>query len=96
MINDIEYRNNFSKKISESNKLRHQRGDVKKIQESYSWIGKKHKTETIEKMKESKKGQGIGIANSQYGTKWITNGNENKKIKKDVELPQDWWYGVSK
>jgi len=96
MINDVEYRNNFSKKISESNKLRHQRGDVKKIQESYSWIGKKHKTETIEKMKESKKGQGIGITNSQYGTKWITNGNENKKIKKDVELPQDWWYGVSK
>jgi hypothetical protein len=96
MLNDYEYREMITKKASESNKLRHQRGDVKRIQESYSWVGKKHKVETIEKMKNSKKGQGVGITNSQYGTKWITNGKENKKIKKETELPKDWWYGVSK
>ena len=96
MQNDCEYREMIIKKASQSNKLRHQRGDVKRIQESYSWVGKKHKTETIEKMKNSKKGQGVGTTNSQYGTKWITNGKENKKIKKDMDLPQDWWYGVSK
>ena len=96
MLNDSEYRNKLTKKTSESNKIRHQKGDIVSINEIYSWVGKKHKTETIEKMKNSKKGQGVGITNSQYGTKWITNGKENKKIKKDTELPKDWWYGVSK
>ena len=96
MLNDSEYRKNFSKKTSESNKIRHQQGNLKPIHERYSWVGKKHKTETIEKIKNSRKGQGFGVTNSQYGTKWITNGKENKKIKKDVELPENWWYGVSK
>jgi hypothetical protein len=95
MLNDIEYRNKFKNLATKWNKIRHQRGDFKRIQEWYSWVGKKHKPETIEKMKDSKKGQGIGITNSQYGTKWITNGKENKKIKNDMELPQNWWYGRS-
>lgn len=30
--------------------------------------------------------------NSQYGTMWITNGRENKKIKKDVDNIPDGWY----
>ena len=34
-------------------------------------------------MSESSKGIGSGVNNSQYGTCWITNGTENKKIKKD-------------
>ena len=28
--------------------------------------------------------------NSQYGTMWITNGTENKKIKKDEPIPEGW------
>ena len=47
------------------------------------WNGAKHTNETIQKMKEVKKGWGIGETNSQYGTCWITKNNENKKIKKD-------------
>lgn len=34
-----------------------------------------------------------GTKNSQYGTKWITNGLEVKKIKNDEELPEGWKYG---
>jgi group I intron endonuclease len=93
---DEEYRKKRSVQISEANKKRHQRGDIKPIQENYSWIGKNHRPETIQKMKESKKGQGSGIHNSQYGTKWITNGTENKKIKSTESLPIGWWYGVKK
>jgi len=48
-----------------------------------TWLGKNHKPETIEKMKKSSKGKHIGDKNSQFGTCWITNGQENKKIKKE-------------
>ena len=39
-------------------------------------------------MKEKQKGH----LNSQFGTMWITNGVENKKIKKDVDIIPDGWY----
>jgi hypothetical protein len=44
-------------------------------------------------MSEVKKGTGIGIKNSQYGTCWITKNNENKKIKKTEINPylNDGW-----
>ena len=44
------------------------------------WLGKKHTQESISKMRKSKN---AGEKNSQYGTCWITNGIENKKIKKE-------------
>ena len=46
-------------------------------------------------MKESKKGQGVGKNNSQFGTRWITNGSENKKLKKETPLPENWYYGYT-
>jgi len=48
-----------------------------------TWFGKKHTPETIEKIKKSTKGKQTGEKNSQFGTCWITNGQENKKIKKE-------------
>jgi group I intron endonuclease len=44
------------------------------------FLGKNHTDETKQKMKKSKN---VGLSNSQYGTCWITNGVENKKIKKE-------------
>ena len=96
MREDEEYRLNYSKKISQANKKRHTRGDIKSIQETYNWLGKKHKQETIERMKQVKKGHGLGEKNSQYGTKWITNGINNKKMKKEEKLPEGWKYGYGK
>jgi hypothetical protein len=90
---DEEYRKKRSKQISESNKKRIQKGELKSWKENYDWTGKKHTTETLQKMKESKKGHGIGEQNSQYGTKWITNSEINSKIKKDEPLPEGWRYG---
>tara|TARA_R110000803_G_scaffold20502_4_gene52693 strand:- start:91 stop:747 length:657 start_codon:yes stop_codon:yes gene_type:complete len=55
--------------------------------------GKKHSDETKKKMSESSKGKGVGKANSQYGTFWVSNGVKNKKIKKDTEIPKSWFKG---
>jgi hypothetical protein len=90
---DEEYRKKRSTQISESNKKRHQMGEMKPIQEYYSWEGKKHKPETIEKIKSSKKRQGIGESNSQYGSQWINNGIKNKKIKMMGIIPTGWKLG---
>lgn len=55
--------------------------------------GKKHTEETKMKIgiKNSKNQTGIG--NSQFGTMWITNGTENKKIKKVDIIPEGWYKG---
>ena len=55
-------------------------GELKPI-----WFGKTHKDETKNKLKETFKyiGHQQGEKNSQYGTCWIHNGIENKKIKKE-------------
>lgn len=47
--------------------------------------GKNHSGETKRKIKETRKERGVGegVKNSQYGTFWVTNGVENKKIKAD-------------
>jgi hypothetical protein len=80
---------NISKKISnlddyKKNKMKNG---------SASWVGKKHSDETKNKMSESSKGVGVGEKNSQYGTRWITDGFVNKKIKKDDIIPQGWYLG---
>jgi len=59
----------------------------------YDWKGKKHTDETKRKMSESSKGKGLGKSNSQYGTMWITNGTDNRKIKKIDLIPEGWYKG---
>jgi hypothetical protein len=58
-----------------------------------NWLGKNHRPDTIEKMKKSSIGKHDGEKNSQFGTCWITNGVENKKIKKTDEIPLGWRLG---
>ena len=51
-------------------------------------FGKTHSEETKAKMKLKASGRN----SSQFGTMWITNGQENKKIKKDVDIIPEGWY----
>lgn len=58
-----------------------------------TFTGKYHTDETKNKMRKSKN---IGETNSQYGTQWMTNGVENKKIKRentDYYLNNNWQVG---
>jgi hypothetical protein len=91
MKNDEEYCKKFTEKLSESAKRRHQQGELNTFK--YDWSGKNHSPETKKLISNSKKGTGAGNLNSQFGTQWITNGDENKKIKKGDIIPNGWKLG---
>lgn len=57
------------------------------------WLGKTHSEETKRKIGEANSIKMKGDGNSQFGTCWITNGTENKKIKKTDKLPKGWEFG---
>ena len=88
-LKDPEYRKEFVRKVGSSETLKklHREGKVKYD----TFTGRKHKPESIQKMKETKKGQGKGNTNSQFGTFWITDGKINKKT--NSEIPEGWYKG---
>ena len=58
-----------------------------------SFFGKTHTEETKQKISTIMKEKQSGSKNSQFGTCWITNGQENKKINKndlDIWLEQGY------
>lgn len=73
-------------KFREQMKKRWQAGLIK---HQDNWTGKRHKPETIERIKQTKLNQGVGSENSQYGTCWIhrTVSKESKKVTRS-ELPK--------
>lgn len=92
--NNSEYRQNYVQKMKIASYTQYiKRKESGDALFHLNWTDKKHKPETIEKMKKSKIGYGFGSNNSQFGTCWITNGTENKKIKKTEKLPKEWKYG---
>ena len=52
-----------------------------------------HTEETKNKISIAMKDNCSGKKNSQYGTMWITNGVDNKKIKKESIIPEGWSKG---
>ena len=58
-----------------------------------TWRGKKHSQETKDKIGQLNSINQKGEKNSQFGTCWITNGSENKKIKKNSIVPDGWVLG---
>lgn len=86
---DSDFKQRFSEAHRESMKKQYKNG--KRVPNPPNWTGRKHKAESIEKIKESKKGQGKGETNSQFGTFWITDGKANKKTKS--EIPEGWYKG---
>jgi hypothetical protein len=54
------------------------------------FLGKTHSEETKQKMRNADR---TGIKCSQFGTYWITNGIENKKMRKFDVIPDGWRRG---
>jgi len=86
--NDPIWLKNQSKKIKDA---------LNEVNFNYkTFLGKKHSEETKRKISEKNKIKQKGKKNSQYGTCWITNGFENKKIKKenlDKYISLGWYKG---
>ncbi len=86
---DEEYRKWYCEKVSIG-----RREFIKNNPENPNgWVGRRH-------TKESKKKIGVitskaqkGSGNSQYGTMWITNELENKKVPKDSDIPDGFRKG---
>ena len=55
--------------------------------------GLKHKESTKKLIGEKNSIYQKGEKNSQFGTYWITNGIENKKLKNNLEIPFGWYKG---
>lgn len=58
------------------------------------FTGKFHSEETKQKMSKIAS-ERTGDKNSQYGTFWITNGSENKKVRNLEDIPDGWYRGRS-
>lgn len=86
---DPEWYNKKCENISLGNKVAYDEGRRKKYH-FHDWTGEHHSEETKQKMRKSKN---VGSSNSQYGTCWITNEIENKKIKKNESTPIGWKLG---
>lgn len=76
----------------------HKASISKKMKEHYKtsvghFSNKVHSDSTKELMSKAKKNTGKDSANSQYGTCWITNEVENKKIYKGDLIPDGWRLG---
>jgi hypothetical protein len=81
---DEEFRTEFREKVSAGLKQRF-------TETEHHWKGQHHTEETKEKLRKPKN---IGSSNSQFGTMWITNGIQNRKIKKDLDfIPEGWYKG---
>lgn len=87
---DDEWHNKISLKIKELWKSEDYRS---KILPNIDWTGRSHSEETKNKIGKSNSIKQKGENNSQSGTCWITNGTENKKIKKDEQIPEGWKLG---
>lgn len=80
---DIEWKKYFCESVSNglTEYFKHNTG---------TFAGKNHTEETKQKLRKSKN---QGAKNSQFGSMWITDGNKNKKIKKDSIIPEGWYKG---
>ena len=89
---DETYRGYMSSKISEARRKEYKSGK-RKFNKSCNFKGKFHTDEAKQKISNSMRDKGIGINNSQFGTMWITNESENKKIQKLDQIPKGWRKG---
>lgn len=57
------------------------------------WNGRHHREEVKTQIGLTNSTKQLGVKNSQYGTCWITNEKENKKIHRGDSIPDGWKLG---
>lgn len=87
------YKEKHYQKMSLVQKKSFNESELRKETLKYDWTGRNHTEETKKLISDSNKYTGVGKDNSQYGTVWITNGSENKKIKRGDNVPDGWSFG---
>lgn len=86
LLNDDTWCEEWKKKISAGLKQHYLTNDG-------SFKDKKHTKKTKEKISNAMRSKTRGKNNSQYGTMWITNGSENRKLHKEEDIPSGWKRG---
>jgi hypothetical protein len=86
---DHELRDRLSKIYSLKLKDSHEAGKIRYD----TFTGKQHTDATKAAIGAKNSERQKGSKNSQFGTKWITDGTENKKIPKEQEIPEGWRLG---
>lgn len=94
-LSSIHSRNYSEEKLLEiKNKIRTTKAALYKSGEMCSpFKGKVHSKYTKSIIGKKSSIHQAGERNSQFGTMWITNGIENKKINKDYFIPEGWVKG---
>jgi len=87
-----QYRENHLDKLKNDEEYREFYLSTLKGGNNY-WLGKHHKEESKNKIGKSNSIKQKGDLNSQFGTCWITDGFENKKVKKEDAIPEGWELG---
>tara|TARA_R110000868_G_scaffold104726_3_gene288654 strand:+ start:20 stop:679 length:660 start_codon:yes stop_codon:yes gene_type:complete len=98
-MEDPNYRENHSKKMSESRKKDYENGKRERTY-FYDWYGKNHSEETKKILSKQRKGvYGLGENNSVYGRKWMNKDGVKKMVKKE-EIEEHtntgWLFGKMK
>jgi hypothetical protein len=92
-ISEEEISKRISEGIMNSDKKFNGTVSVSKKYPKSPFYGKRHSDSTKKKIGMSVSNKQIKEKNSQYGTIWITNGSENKKIKDLSQIPEGWYRG---
>ena len=86
---NVEYRDKITKVLRINTKETHRLGKLKYDTTKGKNISEEHKIKIGKKNSIKQKGE----RNSQFGSCWITNGEVNKKIKKNEIIPEGWKLG---
>jgi hypothetical protein len=88
--NDLNWKQKLYESQSKGQKESYKNGRIPIVP---NWIGKTHREETKKQIGISNSISQKGEKNSQYGTCWITNEKQNKKIYKGDLIPEGWKLG---
>lgn len=86
LLKDPQYRSVHSSRLSKA---------MKELYKTHpgGFAGKMHSEETKKRIGLTNSKHQSGENNSQFGTMWITNGIDSKRINKTEEIPKDWKVG---